>query len=66
MPTFVALRVDNSDEVIHVNMDAVIKMERHADQYTSLTFGETNVTSNVTVRETPEEIMDMIWSARKS
>jgi hypothetical protein len=66
MPTFVALRVDNSDEVIHVNMDAVIKMERHGDQYTSLTFSENNVGSYVTVRETPEEIMDMIWSTRKS
>ena len=66
MATFVTLRVDNSNDTIHVNMDAVIKMTRHGDQYTSLTFAGDNANFNVTVRETPAEIMEMIRRERKS
>jgi hypothetical protein len=66
MATFVTLRVDNSSDIIQVNMDAVIKMARYGDQYTSLTFAKDNASSNVTVRETPAEIMEMIRRDRKS
>ena len=59
MATFVTLHADNSEDVYHVNMDFVILMARWQDQYTNLTFAQ-DVRRNITVRETPEQIMEMI------
>jgi hypothetical protein len=58
MASFVTLHADNSEDVYHVNMDFVILMARQ-DQYTNLTFAQ-DVRRNITVRETPEQIMEMI------
>jgi hypothetical protein len=65
MATFISLRRDNSGDVIHVNMDKVISMERHQDKYTTLT-PDNNQPTGISVSETPEQIMDMIRRERKS
>jgi hypothetical protein len=62
MATFIKLRIDNSNEIVHVNMDHVILMERYGDSYTSLLFVENKVRPVVTVRETPEEIIRVMSS----
>jgi hypothetical protein len=59
MATFVGLTRDHSGEVIYVNMDKVIQMQRHDQKYTSLT-PDNNQRSGVTVSETPEQILDLI------
>lgn len=57
MASFVTLHADNSEDVYHVNMDFVILMARFQDQHTNLTFAQ-DVRRNITVRETPEQIME--------
>jgi hypothetical protein len=59
MASFVTLHADNSEDVYHVNMDFVILMARFQDQHTNLTFAQ-DVRRNITVRETPEQIMEMM------
>ena len=59
MASFVTLHADNSEDVYHVNMDFVILMAQFQDQHTNLTFAQ-DVRRNITVRETPEQIMEMM------
>ena len=63
MAAFVSLKVDNSNEIIHVNMDKIVAMERIEERFTAL---QADDKSRFTVSETPAQIMDMIRRERKS
>jgi len=57
MATFVALTRD-SGETVQINMDKVVMIFQH-DKSTVLAF-ESNHLVNVTVRETPSQIYDLM------
>lgn len=65
MATFVRLTRDNSGDIIYVNMDKVIQLERHGDKYTVLT-PNNNERLGVTVSETPDKILDLIHHEKKA
>jgi hypothetical protein len=64
MPKFVSLRSDNTSEIIHVNMDKVLMMAGF-EAYTNLTLIDNSARKNITVRETPTEIMELIRRERE-
>jgi hypothetical protein len=64
MATFVRVTRDQSGVVIYVNMDKVILIER-SEKYTILK-PNNNALMNELVKETPEQILDLIHHERKS
>jgi hypothetical protein len=63
MATFIRVTRDNSGEIIYVNMDKIISIER-SQNYTLLK-PENNQLTGVTVKETPVEIIDLIYHEKK-
>lgn len=63
MLTFLELNRDNSAGVIHVNMNAVAYFERTANATTIQFLSDKGA---VTVRETPDEIYDLLDKAPNS
>jgi hypothetical protein len=57
MATFVSLNVDNSKDIIHVNMDKIVVMDRIGEKYTALRAADK---TGFTVSQTPDQIMEMI------
>jgi hypothetical protein len=57
MAMFISVTIGDPDDTILINMDAVLKIQP-AKNHTALIFCDAN--HNVTVRETPSEIMDLI------
>jgi hypothetical protein len=60
------LREHRTDEIIFVNMDKVLMMARfEADKCTHLTLIDNSVRQNITVHETPTEILELIRLERE-
>jgi hypothetical protein len=64
MATFILVTRDQSGDVIYVNMDKVISIER-SPKYTILK-PENNELTGVLVKETPAQILDLIRHEKKS
>jgi hypothetical protein len=64
MATFVRVTRDQSGDLIFVNMDKVILMER-SQEHTILKPNNAELMSEF-VKETPEDILDLIRHERKS
>ena len=58
MLTFLELNRDNSADVVHVNMSAVVYFERRGNA-TTIEFLSDKVAA-ITVRQTPDEIYDLL------
>ena len=65
MATFVRVTRDQSGDFIFVNMDKVFSMERSRQNYTILKPNNGDVTAEL-VKQTPEDILDLIRHERKS
>ena len=57
MLTFLELNRDNSADVVHVNMGAVVYFERRGNSTTIEFLSEK---AAITVRQTPDEIYDLL------